>query len=161
MHSKGNTPSTLACPNLLPLLLRSPHFQYELNRGNKQFQKFLVAQIRLLKTLCKGNNTAVLDVLKRAPNTRTFGVEIDLTLIMAAINDQKIKLTYPKLRAAFVELLKGEYSYFSNPQKRQQSDPCFAVMYVEVGENRPFLEKFPFSFVSLWDYIMYYDKTSL
>ena len=25
----------------------------------------------------------------------------------------------------------------------------FIVMYVEVGGNRPFLEKFPFSFVSL------------
>lgn len=84
--------------------------QYELGRGSKQFHKFLVAQVHLLMMMSKGNNTAVLDVLKQQqPNTGTFGVAIDLSLIMTAINDLKIKRSHPKLRAALVELLRGEF----------------------------------------------------
>jgi hypothetical protein len=83
-------------------------FQYEISRGGKQFHKFMVAQIQLLMVMCKGNNTRVIDVLKQQPNTKSIGVQMDFSLIMSAVKDSKIKTSHPKLRAALVDLLKGE-----------------------------------------------------
>lgn len=82
--------------------------QYDLGRGKKHFHKYLVAQINLLIMMCKGGNVEVISVLEgQQSNSKMFGVKIDFPLIMTAITDQKISMSYPKLRAALVELLKG------------------------------------------------------
>lgn len=62
--------------------------------------------------MCRGNNTTVLNVLQGLQGTRTFGVHINFSLIMTAIDDEKIKHYYPKLRAALVDLLKGGYNNY-------------------------------------------------
>ena len=67
-----------------------------------------MAQLNLLVQMCRGDNTKVIQTLQGAPATQTIGMEIDFDLIINAIEDQMIK-TNPKLRAMFVELLKGEY----------------------------------------------------
>ena len=57
--------------------------------------------------MCRGDNTKVIQTLQGAPATQTIGIEIDFDLIMNAIEDQMIKTSLPRLRASFVELLKG------------------------------------------------------
>ena len=85
--------------------------QYDLGKGKKHFHKYLVAQINLLIMMCKGGNTEVISILEgQQGNGKLFGVNIDFPLIMTAISDQKIRMSYPKLRAALVELLKGIYN---------------------------------------------------
>ena len=83
--------------------------QYDLGKGKKHFHKYLVAQINLLIMMCKGGNTEVISILE-GQHGKLFGVNIDFPLIMTAISDQKIRMSYPKLRAALVELLKGIYN---------------------------------------------------
>ena len=77
-----------------------------MNKGGKQFHKFLVAQLNLLVQMCRGDNTKVIQTLQGAGDT--IGVEIDFSLIINAIEDKVVKISYPQLRAMFVELLKGE-----------------------------------------------------
>ena len=82
-------------------------------------------------------------------------MHIDFTVIKTALEDIKIKSSYPKMRALFIELLSGKPCGIINfliYVTLWSSSYCNAVMYVEVGENRPYLEKIPFSFVSvhLW-----------
>ena len=71
--------------------------------------EFLLAEIHLLHMMCKGNNTKVIKVLQGVYGTQTFGLHINLSLIMCAIRDGLIKQSYPRLRAALIELLRGKH----------------------------------------------------
>ena len=70
--------------------------------------KFLVAQLNLLVQMCRGDNTKVIETLQGQPDTEGIGVHIDFTLIMTALKDRSVRNSHPKLRAAFIELLKGK-----------------------------------------------------
>ena len=63
--------------------------------------------------MCRGGNTAVIDALEGREGCKPFGVNIDLSLTMHAINDPRIRVSYPRLRAALVELLKGGLYIFA------------------------------------------------
>ena len=94
--------------------------------------------------MCRGDNTTVIQTLQGLPQTKTFGVEINFGLIMNVIQDTDLRSSHPSIVAAFVELLKGkQYCFYDN----YITVLVNAVMFIEVGENRPFLEKFPFAFV--------------
>ena len=57
--------------------------------------------------MCRGDNTKVIETLQGGPDTQSIGVHIDFTFIMTALEDGRVKMLHPKLRALFVELLKG------------------------------------------------------
>lgn len=59
--------------------------------------------------MCRGDNKKVIETLQDDPGTKSIGLHINFTLIMAALEDKHVKKYNPKLRATFVELLKGEY----------------------------------------------------
>ncbi len=59
--------------------------------------------------MCKNNNKYVIEVLQDSPGTKSFGVRIQFSLLMSAIEDEKLKNKDPKMRAKLVELLKGMY----------------------------------------------------
>ena len=78
-----------------------------MSAGNRSVHKFLTAQLNLLVEMCRGDNTKVIETLQGGPDTEGIGVHIDFTLTMAAVEDKKL---HPKLRAMFVELLRGMLS---------------------------------------------------
>ncbi len=120
--------------------------------------------------VCKGNNTSVIEALQDLPGTEGFGVKVDFSMIMSAINDKKLKEKRPELRAVLIDLLKGLKTHKTCACVHLYSETVIIlfsceilVMYVEVGDNRPLLEKILFSFVSfrikLHTYIiMYYNR---
>lgn len=64
-----------------------------------------MAQINLLAAMCRGNNTAIIRTLQS--DETAFGVKVDFELVMSAIIDHRLRMSYPSLVAALVELLKG------------------------------------------------------
>ena len=68
-----------------------------------------MAQINLMTQMCKGDNTQVINVLQGVQGLQTFGVYINFQFIMSAMDDKYMKRSYPKLRSALLELLKGKY----------------------------------------------------
>ena len=58
--------------------------------------------------MCKGDNLKVIQTLRNGLGAQSIGVNIDFNLIMAALEDEKVKASYPKLKALFIELLNGK-----------------------------------------------------
>ncbi len=63
--------------------------------------------MKLFVMMCNGNNTSVIEALQGLPGTEGFGVKVDFSMIMSAINDKKLKEKRPELRAVLVDLMKG------------------------------------------------------
>ena len=55
--------------------------------------------------MCNGCNARVIQALQDG----SVGIQMDFNLMVCAIRDSTVSDMYPMLRAAFVELLKGEY----------------------------------------------------
>lgn len=66
----------------------------------------MVAQLNLLIQMCNGSNARVIEALQDG----SIGIQMDFNLMMCAMKDSVISDSYPLLRAAFVELLKGGYT---------------------------------------------------
>ena len=81
--------------------------QNDISTGNSALHNFLLAQIKLFVMMCKGNNISVIEVLQGSPGSDGFGVNVNFSLLMSAINDQKLKKRRPELRALLLDLLKG------------------------------------------------------